>query len=136
MNASGIAMSLVLLVVGTARAATGDLDPGFGDYGRVRLELPGGEYARREPLARQPDGSIVLARTDTHGGINVLHFNPDGSVDPGFGANGVAHFTYVDGGASSARSIAVGPGGKVRWASVTWRWRASTATARSTRASA
>jgi uncharacterized delta-60 repeat protein len=113
MNACRIAGCLALVVAGAARAASGDLDATFGDYGRVRVELPGGEYGRREPLALQADGKIIVARTDPDGGINVARLNVDGSADAGFGTNGVAHFDFGEGRPASVRSVAVGSGGEI-----------------------
>jgi uncharacterized delta-60 repeat protein len=113
MYALRIASCLTLLVAGCVRAASGDLDAMFGDYGRVRVELPGGEYGRRQPLAQQTDGKIIVARTDPEGGINVARLNVDGTADAGFGTNGVVHFDFGAGRPASVRAIAIGPGAQI-----------------------
>jgi uncharacterized delta-60 repeat protein len=67
----------------------GSLDPAFGTGGEVKVYNLGGSS-----VAIQPDGKIVVAgiHSDVSGTIfteNVARFNPDGSVDKGFGTNGV-----------------------------------------------
>jgi uncharacterized delta-60 repeat protein len=84
----------------------GRLDPGFGTGGIVRqgFALPvsvGG-------VAIQPDGKILLAGQASHGGAGglsaaVMRFLPDGSVDHGFGSEGMALVDPND----SRRSVTV-----------------------------
>ena len=68
----------------------GSLDRTFGHDGIAMAILP--EYALADELAIQPDGEIVVAgSTASNGGdFAVARFNPDGSVDPAFGARGAA----------------------------------------------
>ena len=50
---------LLALVPAPARAAGGDLDPTFGDAGKVVTTYPNGAAANE--VAIQPDGKIVVA---------------------------------------------------------------------------
>ena len=50
-------------------AAPGDLDPAFGDHGRVQLPFDGGIdpyrwQSARPAIVRQPDGRVLVARAD------------------------------------------------------------------------
>jgi uncharacterized delta-60 repeat protein len=70
-------------------AAAGDLDPTFGQGGRVIVDtendndLPAG-------VALQPDGKIIVGRSNSSptDDFSVLRFNPDGSPDTSFDADG------------------------------------------------
>ena len=80
---------------GVARfLADGSLDTSFGNSGWVVMDLDGDNDAVRD-LIVQPDGKIVVAgdgRFPSHGYTTdfvVVRLNADGSVDTGFGSNGV-----------------------------------------------
>jgi uncharacterized delta-60 repeat protein len=67
-------------------------DAGFGTGGVVTTDF-GGDYDIANAVALQPDGRIVVAGTEgASSGIDrdfaVARYNPDGSLDTGFGAGG------------------------------------------------
>jgi uncharacterized delta-60 repeat protein len=67
----------------------GSLDSGFGTAGQVRVDNAGGGKT-----VIQPDGKIVVAGIIPNPGTcqfipNVARFNPDGTLDTGFGSGGV-----------------------------------------------
>lgn len=70
--------------------ANGELDPGFGDRGVVRLGAPNAQ----DPvaIAVQPDGRIVVAaRTNDQGGaadFMLVRLEASGALDMGFGDRG------------------------------------------------
>jgi uncharacterized delta-60 repeat protein/LPXTG-motif cell wall-anchored protein len=100
---------VLVLMPATAQAAPGDLDPTFGDAGKVTTAI--GEEARA--VAVQPDGKIILAGyADT--GVRVFavtRYNPDGTLDSTFGTGGTQTTTF--GGNSGAYAVAVQPDGKI-----------------------
>jgi uncharacterized delta-60 repeat protein len=67
-------------------ATAGDLDPSFGIGGVATA--PVGQFAYANAVAVQPDGKVVAAGPDG-AQIRVARFNPDGSLDSGFGAGGL-----------------------------------------------
>lgn len=91
----------------------GQLDPTFGDGGRVLTDFTGTAdtaYA----LAIQPDGKIVAAGTTTGAGtasdFAVARYNPDGSLDGSFGTGGKVT-TALGSDADTAYAIALEPDG-------------------------
>jgi len=73
----------------------GSLDPGFGNGGVV-LDAVGG-IAFSSSLVRQPDGKLVAAGTSANSAtappsldLALVRYNPDGSLDRSFGADGHA----------------------------------------------
>lgn len=69
---------------------SGDLDPSFGQNGTVLITGPE-EWYRVKSIQIQPDGKI-LAATAFSLSMNsgVVRLNEDGSLDTGFGTNGIA----------------------------------------------
>ncbi|MBK8066781.1 MAG: hypothetical protein IPK27_03900 [Rhodanobacteraceae bacterium] len=99
----------------------GNLDTSFGGDGCVRPELDlianGSETA--QALAVLADGKFLIAGSIETPNFNnpgnsalLLRLNADGSVDQGFGVNGLRTLT-VDNGTTSARSIALGSDGSI-----------------------
>lgn len=87
----------------------GSLDPSFGSGGRV---LTHGAFPNA--LALQPDGKIVVAGVvgpPSGGGVALIRYNPDGSLDPSFGSGGrvLTDFAKFDG----ARSLVLQADGKL-----------------------
>jgi uncharacterized delta-60 repeat protein len=90
----------VLLIVSTAQAAPGAIDPSFGTNGRVRINAPVYPYSEYNgPLLIERDGSIVLAgrcettpvgTNTTLRGACLARVLVDGAPDPTFGTNGLA----------------------------------------------
>lgn len=74
--------------------ADGSLDASFDGDGRTSLDYPGIKGTTHVVLL-QPDGKIVAAGTARNTAVNegtnfgLARYNPDGSVDPSFGVEGV-----------------------------------------------
>lgn len=92
--------ALLLLVSLTANPALGtpggELDPGFGDHGRVLLqEARFEDFAGVDVLVDPANGKLTIVtggyRSDT-----LLRFNSDGSLDQGFGDRGAALLDFGD----------------------------------------
>ena len=76
----------------------GTLDGSFGVAGKVVANLDHDDYA--DGVAIQPDGKIVVvggSGTGNHSSFSVARFNPDGSLDGGFGANGIVTTAFSSG---------------------------------------
>ena len=81
-----IACSVVLLSLNlpaTIHADDGDLDPGFGEGGKVTTAFGAAAYS----MAVQPDGKLVLAGGGTTD-FALARYNGDGTLDSSFGENG------------------------------------------------
>jgi uncharacterized delta-60 repeat protein len=102
-----IAMALAL------HAADGDLDVTFGIGGEVSTAFLGGnDYAFA--LALQSDGRIVAAGSTSPvngppSGFALARYNPDGSLDNGFGSGGKVITAYSTG----ASAVAIQPDAKI-----------------------
>jgi uncharacterized delta-60 repeat protein len=71
-------------------APAGELDPAFGDHGRVLLrEAPFYEFAGVDVFVDPASGRLTVV-ADGYGSDRLLRFNSDGSLDPGFGDRGTA----------------------------------------------
>ncbi|MGH2732265.1 MAG: delta-60 repeat domain-containing protein, partial [Actinomycetota bacterium] len=107
----GLALSLGL--VGVAQAAPGDLDPSFSGDGMVIMTAGGAEAARS--IALQPDGRIVAAGESFNGvdrDFALARYNPDGSLDPTFGGDGIVT-TAVGVGDDRVFALALQPDGRI-----------------------
>ena len=126
-----LAVALGLGIVAAAVAATGDLDPTFGNGGSLAVS-PYVENAG-DAAALQPDGKILLAGwaddvvppppppsvpfrpQRSNPDFLAVRLTPNGSLDPSFGSGGTVR-TPIDLGNSSAdraHAVAPGPGGTV-----------------------
>ena len=90
-----------IVVAGTANLANGNsvfavarynpdgsLDTGFGSSGAVRTSF-GSSAANAKAVAITPDGKIVVAgEVNFFNGLAIARYNPDGSLDTGFGSGG------------------------------------------------
>ncbi len=85
--------------------ADGVLDPTFGTGGVVTTNFAVQDEAAA--IAVQADFKLVVAGA-SGGNVAVARYNPNGSLDPTFGALGLA-----GGPAGAARGVAVLPGGKI-----------------------
>jgi len=96
-------------IAGPAAAAPGDLDPSFGERGKVFID---GEYSvqsEANDLVVRPDGRLLAIGAgelmDGSYQPAVFGFRADGSLDPGFGSGGgaysdrLAHFNAWSSGA-------------------------------------
>jgi uncharacterized delta-60 repeat protein len=103
-------------------AAPGSLDPSFGNGGRVLTSL-----AQPNNLAQpkndeafavviQPDGKIVTAGMSlAEGGFDfaLARYNPDGTLDGGFGTGGKVLTDFSQGSDDRAFAMALQPDGKI-----------------------
>ncbi len=103
-------LCLVLLLPATAA----ELDSGFGNDGRVAVEL--GVYGdRANAVAVQPDGRIVVGGSSSSSAdLDFLLFRllPDGSLDPDFNFDGTV-ITPAGSGDDEVLSVALQPDGKI-----------------------
>src|SRR5205823_9804507 len=91
----------------------GSLDSAFGSGGKVTTVTRGGGEA--DALVLQPDGKIVIGGAiDSYTGEDfaLARYNPDGSLDTSFGANGIVA-TDILGHNDVATGLAVQPDGKI-----------------------
>lgn len=85
----------------------GALDSTFGSGGTVTTDLGGGG-ALAYAVAIQPDGKILAAGVNLGGGVALVRYNSDGSLDQSFGGGGM-----VSGGAREAAAMLLQPDGKI-----------------------
>ena len=119
----GLLMAGVGMYAGVLLAAPGDLDPGFGDHGRVQLSFDGGLdgwVAGAGPaIVRQPDGRVLVARTDKVGigwgdsEVALARLRVDGTLDPEFGNGGVVRLRFREGESAGAGGLALLPDGRI-----------------------
>jgi uncharacterized delta-60 repeat protein len=86
----------------------GSLDPSFGTGGQVTTDFNGGTD-EAFALAVQADGKLVTAGLAVSGAgfdFGLARYNPDGSLDPGFGAGGKVTTDFA-GGFDQANALAV-----------------------------
>jgi uncharacterized delta-60 repeat protein len=85
----------------------GQLDPTFGNNGRVTLDL--GSFENGNGIAIQSDGKIVISGTTgtSNRSIVVARFNTDGTLDASFNGTGV--FTRAAGGDDNAGPVSIQP---------------------------
>jgi uncharacterized delta-60 repeat protein len=112
------------MYAGVLDAAPGDLDPGFGDHGRVQLPFDGGfddwVPGAGPAIIRQPDGRVLVARTERRAGsdpsdseVAVARLQIDGTLDPEFGTGGVVRLRFRAGEAAGAGGLALLPDGRL-----------------------
>jgi uncharacterized delta-60 repeat protein len=93
MKSTSVSVLLILtgLKVGLALASpAGELDPAFGDHGRILLrDPPFEELAGQDVFVDAGSGKITVV-ANGYGRDNLLRFNSDGSLDPDFGVQGLA----------------------------------------------
>jgi uncharacterized delta-60 repeat protein len=68
--------------------ADGSYDFAFGSGGVATYPYPANTLPNFRALAVQPDGKIVVANDDVFGGLLLLRFDADGSLDTSFGHEG------------------------------------------------
>ncbi len=93
----------------------GQLDTHFGTNGMATAGVITPIYGVQS-LALQPDGKIVAAGTTTNGNqtenFGLVRFNPDGTLDNKFGANGVVIADFF-GGSDQAQTVRVQADGRI-----------------------
>jgi uncharacterized delta-60 repeat protein len=107
-----IAAALVLaLAASRASARPGDLDPNFGDHGRVTTAAELNEpWLGRTGfgIAEAPRGTLAVASDRT-----LVRYLPDGRLDPRFGDGGIVKIAVTEGLRFSLSDIAVDREGRV-----------------------
>jgi len=101
-------------VTGSARYnPDGTLDAGYGSGGLVTTQVSG-LYESAHDTIVQSDGKIILAGTYRGGsyGVSLIRYNPNGTLDNGFGNNGIvtSDLTSAD---DSAQAVALQSDGKI-----------------------
>lgn len=93
----------------------GALDQTFGVGGKVTTSIPG-RICQAAAIAVQPNGGIVVAgyadSVTVAGGFAVVRYNPDGTLDNTFSADGV-EVTDVGPGEEWAHTVSIQPDGKI-----------------------
>jgi uncharacterized delta-60 repeat protein len=86
------AFVLAVLLIPSALATPGTLDPSFGTGGKVTTSIGGGYDDYGYALARQPDGKLVVAGTSgtaaTAQDFGLARYNPNGTLDTSFNGTG------------------------------------------------
>ena len=93
----------------------GTVDLGFGQDGKVITDFNGGAADFGAAVAVQPDGKIVATGRSNKGAVKdfaVARYNPDGSLDSGFGTGGKVT-TDLNSSEDRPYAVAVQPDGKV-----------------------
>jgi uncharacterized delta-60 repeat protein len=109
------ACAMVGWLAGPARAAAGDLDPGFGggDGQAATKFSQGGAFGHN--ILVQGDGRILVSGEADHSADDVewaiVRYKPNGTLDPSFGTNGRV-LTNLTGGFDSTYGMAKAGGGK------------------------
>ncbi|MCL4297442.1 MAG: hypothetical protein KJ077_17015 [Anaerolineae bacterium] len=109
----GLSMSLTLATI-TRADGPGDLDPTFGNGGKVLTDL-GGNNSSISAMVLQPDGKIVAAGRSFNGSYEdttLARYNSNGSLDPTFGSGGVV-ITSLNSADDQAYAIARQSDGKI-----------------------
>ena len=113
--------TLALFVLFSAlHAQDGTLDGSFGIDGIITMDINNSNDAMKSILT-QPDGKIIVAGYSSDMEANMfclLRFNGDGTIDDGFGSNGVVITTFPY--TSIASEIALQSDGKIIAAGHTW----------------
>lgn len=110
-------LCLMLCITGiglTAIAAPSDLDPAFGNLGKVVSSPDGTEAIFGNAIALQSDGKIIMAgnRQQFAAGIIVVRYNADGSLDTTFDSDGWSSATFGVAG-ETAVAVAIQSDGKI-----------------------
>jgi uncharacterized delta-60 repeat protein len=104
--------------------ADGSLDTDFGNGGIVTTAV-GASYDEANAVVLQPDGKI-LAGGDSYDGSHYVfalaRYNPDGSLDTGFGGSGTGIVTtpFGSNGSGYLNALALQPDGKILAAGNSW----------------
>jgi uncharacterized delta-60 repeat protein len=89
----------------------GSPDAGFGEDGMVTTAIAGGGDEARS-VAIQPNGKIVVAGTDSGERFAVVRYLPDGTLDPGFGIDGIVR-TDLTTGDDIGFDVVIQPDGRI-----------------------
>jgi len=108
--------ALLLLPLNVMAQQAGDPDQSFGTGGKVFTDISG-DNDEGYDVALQADGKIVVAGLSPNVGAGfvqfaVVRYLPDGSLDPGFGINGVVLTSFGSTNAI-AQAVVVQPDGGI-----------------------
>jgi uncharacterized delta-60 repeat protein len=97
--------------------ADGTLDSSFGTDGKRIIDFAGFDD-RANAMALQPDGKILIAGSTVTanldpGDFGVVRLNSDGTLDSGFGVNGLTHIDFDSSSYDYANAIALQSDGKI-----------------------
>ena len=109
---TGVFLFGALILSKAVGAASGDLDPTFGNGGKVTTIFGGDDRAMCVVI--QVDGKIVVAGSSSGSGNNdfvLTRYNQDGTLDTMFGSGGKVVTDF--GGNDSAHALLVQPDGKL-----------------------
>ena len=104
----------LLLIPAAAAATPGDLDPGFGQGGKVVTAIGTGDDSAYA-IALRPDGKLVAAGTAWNGSnydFALARYNPNGTLDASFGSGGKVT-TAIGPSHDSVGALVSRPDGKV-----------------------
>jgi uncharacterized delta-60 repeat protein len=96
--------------------ADGSLDAGFGARGKALTDLGSSRFDEAHAVLLQPDGKIVAAgRSITGSSVDfaLVRYNPDGSLDPTFGAGGKVLTDLGSSRFDEAHAVLLQPDGKI-----------------------
>jgi uncharacterized delta-60 repeat protein len=82
-----VACWIAMALPAVASAQSGDLDPGFGDAGKVTF--PMGQFAKPTDLLSDPSADRVILVGQGTDGMFLIAVRGDGSLDPGFANAGI-----------------------------------------------
>jgi len=94
-------ISVLLLLTGLPAglalgSPAGELDPAFGDHGRILLRDPPFEELAGVDVFVDPGSGKFTVVADGYNRNILLRFNSDGSLDPDFGVQGMAQLDFGD----------------------------------------
>src|SRR5262245_61260472 len=97
---SALALGIAgLLLDSTAHATEVNLDPSFGTFGEVIVDIPLGDDAGQDMLL-QPDGAIVTAGF-FNDQVALVRVTSTGALDATFGTGGIVTTSVNDGAATA-----------------------------------
>jgi uncharacterized delta-60 repeat protein len=94
-----------------ASAAAGDLDPTFGNAGRVVTSFPGG-LDSAEDVALQSNGKIVVGGS-SGSDFALTRYNADGTLDATFGTGGRVNTDFPVGQGGTGNAMLIQPDDKI-----------------------
>ncbi|MFN8442691.1 MAG: hypothetical protein U0175_18090 [Caldilineaceae bacterium] len=103
--------ALMVMTPASVYAAAGDLDPTFGDGGKVVIDF--GREDSAMAVVRQLDGKIVAtgtAYTSNDRDVLLVRYNPNGSLDTTFDGDGKVITNFSD---EAATDLLLQPDGKI-----------------------
>jgi uncharacterized delta-60 repeat protein len=116
------AVSIMLLSAGRAFGAPGELDPTFGNGGKVRTTISGYDDFVSD-VAIQGDGKIVVAGTTTSSPAPrpaLTRYDNSGNLDPSFGGDGIVRAPETRSFHEVASAMELQPDGRIVTAGFQW----------------